>query len=279
MTHKHTPSRFAIVAVLATVAIPATPLFAQETVAPPVIMAAPAPAPVAAAPAPAAAPVIAPAQEVVQPVITPPTVARTVTPPARKAAPRAVVAERTEARTAAPSTVTQRAPVAQAPVAPVEATPAPIIPAPVVERAPAAAAPVATANAPVPVGGETPIALLIALGLAGLAAVGGVFAFRRRSTTEDRAVVASPAHEMVAVAPAPTMAREFADAPAAKRTSRTKAAHPVVTKGAHTVASPIAKSEREKMRLAREAKPAFTRQPSGSQRSSDYRGSAGLATA
>lgn len=200
---------------LAAVALPATPVFAQEVAAPPAVTetvappAAAAPAPEAApAPAPTAqAPVFAPKQEVVQPL------------PSRPAPP--VVAE----EEAAPEAATRAAPVrraartapAPAAAAAPAAIPAAVAPAPAPVAAPVV--PEATPTTiPVETGPTEPVAadtattttettttstpwMWIGLGIVALAALALVFLRRRKPDEEvyyeepvavESAVVAAP---------------------------------------------------------------------------------------
>lgn len=224
MKNDHIAKPRAIALLLAAVALPATPVLAQEappavteTVAPP---AAPAPAPEAApAPAPTAqAPVFAPKQEVVQPL------------PPRPAPP--VVAEE---ETAQPAATTRAQPVRRVarPVAAAPAVIAPTAAAPVTAPAASAPTPAATPAAPVPVP-ETSAApeatpadtaattttetttsttpwMWIGLGIVALAALALVFLRGRKRREEDvyyeepviatEPVVAAPAAPVVTKAP------------------------------------------------------------------------------
>lgn len=183
----------AIALLLAAVALPATPLLAQEVAAPPAVtetVAPPAPAPEAApAPAPTAqAPVFAPKQEVVQPLPprpAPPVVAEEEA--ALEAATRAQPVRRA-ARTAPE-------PVAAAPAAaPAAVAPAPVA-APVVPEAAPTTIPVETGPTE-PVAADTAATtttettttstpwMWIGLGIVALAALALVF-LRRRKPEEE----------------------------------------------------------------------------------------------
>ena len=194
----------AIALLLATIALPATPLLAQDIA--PLATPAQAPAPVASTP-------VAP-----PPVVrTAPDVARVAPPPVVSTAPT-IQAVPAETARPAPRTVNRARPAPVRRAAPAEAAsiaaaplaaPTPATPAPVIEPvAPPPAAPVAAAPAEAPApAGNAPIWPWLLGGIAILAAlIGFVLSRRRRAAEEevyyDEAVYEEPVAEPAYVEPA-----------------------------------------------------------------------------
>ncbi len=209
--HTHPVHPRAIAMLMAAVALPLTPVLAQEAAPPPLATTA-VPPPVAAEPAtpPAAAtaPVFAAPAPVVQNV--PPPGPRTPIV-SEEAAPEAAAPARRAPRVATRPQPARVAPVAVAPVAaPEPATPDPVadvapttVPAPVAEVTKPSAAPVTTASEPVTTSqtSQTSTTPWLAIGLVALGAILlGLFLMRRRGRAE--LVLDEPAYV------APTVARE-----------------------------------------------------------------------
>lgn len=247
MTHKLTPTRCAPAAIAAVLALSSTPLAAQAA-APTIVL----PDVTQAAPAPASAPAPAPAT-VSQPVVQAVPQAEAAPEP-QAAAPAAVPARTTVARSepaprrAAPAPRAESAPatVAAAPVAaePVAAEPAPL--APLAAPAPAEAdlAPVAADPAPLANESSEDSSALIAGGAAVGLGLLGFLAFRRRRRPDRDprvAVVEKPrvASRVEETAVSPAMAGAAAATPIRKEAVQPSlAAHGAVAAGSGAVALP-----------------------------------------
>lgn len=243
-----TPSRLAIAAAFAAIAIPTTPVLAQEVAAPPPVVATVPSAPTVVAPAatPAPAPaaqtpqmVIKPQAEVVQQVPQAPAVTATVdepaaapAQPAARPAARTVSAPRAEraANSAAPAAVAAPAAATAAPTAPVE-TVAPMTPAPTAAPEPTTAPAASETVSPLQSNGDgSLLGLWIALAAGAVVAAGGLLLWRRnRRDVEAIQPVAPPATAMAqpAYAAEPVRATEMA---APGLTPREAVAEPVVAR-------------------------------------------------
>lgn len=248
-----TPSRLAIAAAFAAIAIPTTPVLAQEVAAPPPVVATVPSAPTVVAPAatPAPAPaaqtpqmVIKPRAEVVQQVPQAPAATATVDEPAAAPAqPAARPAARTASAPRAERAATRAAPVAAvpaaatvaptAPAAPVE-TVVPMTPAPTAAPEPATAPAATESVSPLQSNGDgSLLGLWIALAAGAVVAAGGLLLWRRnRRDVEAIQPVAPPATAMAqpAYAAEPVRATEV---PAPGLTPRETVSEPVVARPAY----------------------------------------------
>jgi len=229
MTNKPFTHRSATALLLAAVALPATPLLAQEAAVapPPVSMTAPPPVAtpsVAPPPVVRTAPQIAPAPEV---TTAAPTINRIESVPAERTRPTPRPAERraeaTRPAPRAPAPVAETAVPAAAPV--VEAAPVAPVPVVVAPVAELPTAPVETTLPVAPAAGESSSLPWIIGGLIALIAVAALILFSRRRKPIEEARIAerpvpapritplAPAHLNASVAPAAAVAAAHAPRP------------------------------------------------------------------